>query len=1179
MKIKGSGSGFIGQIAQLRQTAERAHVKGRPGALEGRGRAGDKGPAQLAEIGVDAKLIKAHGASLGRAVKDLARLSASAAGRDAWQVKAFQRVLGQAHKVLGVQLSALEAPQRAAAAERTARALADLVDAPEVQGVAAFAISSAVGLLDSALRMEARRKIAFTSDEIAKLGEDAAATVKAMVTALAGRDGVPAALNILPRLVEELELTSVDLNGKGRAALVDQVRVFVQDTLPKTDVSLVHVAELAKGLSMGARAHPGEPGRVIADAQAAVFARAEAERVAVREFLAAPPQPQLAGLYAAMGAVLDGDRVGTHIAQLVVQSKGKVDLLPRQAPFHQDPAALDTVAQLLRLAAGGPGAAALLELVSTQGLPMLARPEVMQALKAAVEAGDLVAAARALFAGMPAGVDQAAFQAAVADLGKLSPQEALLVATAFHCGAPNLGPDTGLVLGLAQRVRRGGDRLGSELGEYARRWAAAAPYFNQQQALAAQRNALMAEVVANSPAVDPGHFQQTAITLAELAKHLPKADLPSLVGTTVSGPGVLDLTNPMGGFAVPPQATLRQLLPRLAGSAEDPSALARLAMQVALDVAYIQNGQHIQVARVVEDFGFAVANPGELHSAAVPRGQVDLRVQEGAGRGALGFLKGHPGLGVDLAFTAGRYLTGPQVAWLQEKVAGTKGLDTVRMLRDAIFGAVNLGRLDLVEALRTTNSPKPAVTAVIKELAQALRVGQLNTVPVDEIVAGLDAGEDPLAAIVAKKAAEALGGLDLAALAEGKVAPEGVAEIQALAPNVAELLQQYKTEFKSMDHEIDMGKLQPVLLEVLKSVVQGTWPAPKYEDAVGQRQMAALSPAQQAAWRQMTVVSAGGLQAAPVGPQVEEALTLVRGLAKTITEEARPPEGLKLEPQEAVRLREALNGVLAQLRAAEKGTDAHRALSAQAGPLSHQLAFVELHFALQAAAEAPDGTRALAELRPALEAGLRALRAYGATTSASVAEDVLYVARGLGAKGPASRTGRYAMDDDSLTGLIASHKSGCLSFGDRRRRWGLAGSLSDANTKMLRVMDGERQLFRTFMRMVPAKIGNYEGPILFIENPVGDSGGSQADRELMEAALHAKAEAMGIPAVGGNAKAPAGWKVLNQAQVAMTFDYGHTGLYHSDRLGQLKFQAQVDQPHPANTNAVVVVPPALADKF
>lgn len=1183
MKIKGTGAGFIGQMASLRQAPEgaKAKAKGRvDGGIPAPG-GGARGPAQLAELGVDAKVIKQHGADLGGALKDLGRLAAASAGRDAWQVKAFQRVLGQAHKMLGIQLTALAPAERKAAAQATAQAFADLVEAPEVRGLAPFALSAAVGLLDSALRMDARRKISFTSAELAQLGADAAATVRAMVGALAGRDGVATALNILPRLVEELELTSAGLNGKGRAALVEQVRVFVQDTLPRSEANLGDAAELAKEVSTRARQAPGKAGQVLAEAQAAIYAPLEGSRAELKARLAAPPQPAVAELYGALGAVLDANPAGpASLIDLVGRAQARLANLPAQAPFNQDPAGLAAVAELIRQAAGGPAVFGLLQVIADRGVMPPQTVEGMQALAAAVKAKDLGAAAQAMFAGLPAGVDPDAFKAAVADLGGLSPQEALLVAAAFFREAPNLGPDTGLVRGLTAQARSGRDQLLAELRGYAARWVAAAPRLANQPQLAAQRNTILAALVANTqgPTVDANHVQQAVGMLLELARSAPQADLAALVGPAASGqPGVLDLTNPKAGFVNPPLATLRQLLPRLAGSAEDQTGLLRLAMQVAKDVAFIQNGQGIQVPRVVEDFGRAIAEPAALHPAAAAKGQVALRAQQNV-RGALEYVKEHPELGVDLVFTAGVHLSGPQVAWLIEKLGATRGLDTLRMLRDAVFAAVNLNRLDLVEALRTTASPRPAVNAVLKELAQALRVNALNTVPVDALVAGLNAGQDPMAAIVAEKAAQALGGLDLNALGEGKVTEAGVAEIQSLAPNIAELLTQYQTNFKSMDAEIDMGKLAPVLKEVLKSVVQGTWPTPKYEDEVGRRQMGALSPAQQAAWRQMTVVTPGQAKPEAVGPQVQEALTLLKGLAKTITEEARLPADLELKPEALAQLRGQQAELLGRLREAPRGSDAHRALSREIGPVMNKLAFLELHFALQGLGEAKDGARALAELRPTLEAGQRALQKFGAKVSASAVEDVLYVARGLVKTNAVARTGRYAMDDDSLTGLIASHKSGCLSFGDRRRRWGLAGSLSDANTKMLRVMDGEKQLYRTFMRVLPARIGNYQGPVLFIENPVGDSGGSAADRDLMEAALHAKAAQMGIPAVGGQAKAPEGWKVLN-TQVNLTFDYGHTGLYHSDRLGQLKFQANVGQSMDSATHAVVVVPPGLADQF
>ena len=160
--------------------------------------------------------------------------------------------------------------------------------------------------------------------------------------------------------------------------------------------------------------------------------------------------------------------------------------------------------------------------------------------------------------------------------------------------------------------------------------------------------------------------------------------------------------------------------------------------------------------------------------------------------------------------------------------------------------------------------------------------------------------------------------------------------------------------------------------------------------------------------------------------------------------------------------------------------------------------------------------------------------------------------------------------------MIASHTSGCLSFGRKLARWGLAGPLADANTKMLRTFDGDRQVYRALMRMVPVEMAGYQGPALYVEGPRADGGGSPDDRHLLYKGLLAKASAMRVPVLRPE-NVPDSWNKQN-LNVTITYDYGHTGLYHSDDMGSRILQGNGGKPAKKEIYLTVAFPPGVGPK-
>lgn len=1170
-------------MAELRRT-KGAEAKNDPkGAAQagpvpaGAGKLG----APLAEAGVDAKLARRFGKDLRGAVGGLAKLFAAGKGLEAWQSKSFERVLGHSHKVLGALLSALPAEHRAEAATVTTEAWAKLAERPGLGSKLPFALSSAAGLVDSAVRMESRRKLDLAPKDLATLAKASTDQVVALLDAAAGRDGLVTMLNVLPRLVEELELNAQGLDAEARAALVEDVRILVQDTLPRSGATLGDAADLARAVSVAARRNPGETTKVL-DLAKRDFLAGRAEALAAAEAkVGAAPDAKLTAVYDALHAVLKANPAGPEsLFEATTQAQAVFAKIHKTAGgIPERLRALDALARFLVGAKATPSAEGALRMLARFGPKIIARPQLAGPLAEAAKDGAGDAIAKGVLTAMHGLFPRAQgtpWNEAMKFLDDLAPGEAAQVAFAHAEVADTVQADGDLVWALSQRVQSA-DSSAAELVGFARRWASVAPHVPAGP----QRGAMVAAIVGNArgEAVDANRVRTAINQLQQITAHMPQADAAALVGPGPNGePGMWALTEPEG-WASPPTPILHQLLPHTRGAKGDQHELARTAMQVAESAAHIQAGRNVQVPQIVADFGEAVRNPAALKSAVAAQGQVALRAQ--AAQPSLpAFAKAHEALPIDFVFTAGLRLTPDQMAWAVDTVDKAHGFEYARLLRDCVLGCVQAGRLDLMEGLRTAKSDGKAQRAVIREVAQAYRVGAARQQPFDGYIAGLAAGEDPVARAVADKTKAAFGDVDLVALAGGKIDnPAGLEEIQSLADNVGELFGQYKTEFKSMDADIDMGKLRPVLDGVLTSVLQGTWPKPKYEDEVGQRQMAALSPAQRAIWRQSTIVAAGGAApAAEPGPALDEAKALAKGLAKKIPEQARLPKGVNFDQASVDALRADLTETVAKLRESDKGTPEHRELSGKAGPLSLSLAVVEVQVALQNLGDEPDPA-AMQDLAPLIPSAARALRKLGATGCALAIGDLSHTLEDLRPAAVVPGSGKWAADQDSLTAMIDSHKSGCLSKGDRRRRWGLAGSLSDANTKMLRVFNGENQTYRTFLRVLPAKIGNYEGPVLFIENPVGDRGGTQEDRQLLEKTLLEKARRMGVPAVGGQNQAPDGWKVLRNPQVNLTFDPGHTGLYHSDRLGQQKRQNAQEPWQVQARNVSVCVPPELADKF
>jgi hypothetical protein len=230
------------------------------------------------------------------------------------------------------------------------------------------------------------------------------------------------------------------------------------------------------------------------------------------------------------------------------------------------------------------------------------------------------------------------------------------------------------------------------------------------------------------------------------------------------------------------------------------------------------------------------------------------------------------------------------------------------------------------------------------------------------------------------------------------------------------------------------------------------------------------------------------------------------------------------------------------------------------------LSLLELQQALEATIGAGETHPAaiMLRVRPALLSAAGVLAKRGGEGFRDTVDQILFATQDLKAT---PRQGRHAIDEDSFVALATSHTSGCLSphwsNGDPGRQWGLAGAIADANVRMLRVMEGDQQRYRGFIKFFPVTFRGYEGPMMWLDPPKNDGGGTPEDEALWYRAALNKAQAMGIPvAIGKNALDPNGYNPNRLAEagaalgltvregetVRVYADEGNSGVMHSDNL-------------------------------
>jgi len=453
----------------------------------------------------------------------------------------------------------------------------------------------------------------------------------------------------------------------------------------------------------------------------------------------------------------------------------------------------------------------------------------------------------------------------------------------------------------------------------------------------------------------------------------------------------------------------------------------------------------------------------------------------------------------------------------------------------------------MLDVVRTSTSTPKVLSATMTSIGLRFRAGE--AIEWKEIAAGLKAGGDPVADLAKKKGAAALKALGPVA-AVGNAGQEGIKDLQKAAQEIASITQY-----------VQRGEFEAPFTEALKQAAAGNWPEARYTSPVGKRQMAILTPAQQAVWRTRMVTPADGeILETEV---LREATPLVAGLAKALPKDLRlgGVQGveLKWDAATAKALIDLRDRTLDKMHKAEKGSDVHRRLGTQMGILSRNLAVIDLKLALSK----PTAADELPKLRPVLRNAIGPLRAFGADASVEAAYELLNTADlRARAKAPAMAVipakGKVAVDEDGLAALITSHIEGtCLNPINGFNRYGLVVGLTNANYRMLRVLNNGKQLTRSFVEFFQVDIpGHYKGPAVWVDFMNNGGGGTQQDYALAWRHILGKAIKMGVPLLGQHPPDQGQWlgplaklvDVLPQQQVTFHVQQGTTQKTHVDNL-------------------------------
>jgi hypothetical protein len=327
---------------------------------------------------------------------------------------------------------------------------------------------------------------------------------------------------------------------------------------------------------------------------------------------------------------------------------------------------------------------------------------------------------------------------------------------------------------------------------------------------------------------------------------------------------------------------------------------------------------------------------------------------------------------------------------------------------------------------------------------------------------------------------------------------------------------------------------------------------------IGKRQLDGLTREQIAIW--MTDDVTGKRDPAQAErAEVKHAFTLLRGLKEALPVEVSLDgdgfEDLAWDRATLDRLRAQQSELVDALHANERGSEEHRRLSGQIGPINRRVAVLDLYLHLdEMLAEPPDAVTALLAAKPLLESARSAVRRLGGRGSAEV---IGQIRDATGTIQTSPREGRHVTDENTLDGYFRAFTGGCLRVDNGSNKVSLIEHIAGAQYKIARGFNGDALEARGFARLYrfsfPGWTHKHGIQLDILREGGGGTNLNAETRRMMHEHMLAKAEAMGVPYLTSDDAAlqlaeERGLEVLKSEKVAFHVDHGHTGLHHAQNI-------------------------------
>jgi hypothetical protein len=442
----------------------------------------------------------------------------------------------------------------------------------------------------------------------------------------------------------------------------------------------------------------------------------------------------------------------------------------------------------------------------------------------------------------------------------------------------------------------------------------------------------------------------------------------------------------------------------------------------------------------------------------------------------------------ELRLTAHLHLPRADVDSLAEVISRCHSHGAIRELRDVVFACVEHDRRDLILSAIEGVSAKQEYLPSLHEVSQAFRQ---RTLSAHALALALTSNPTLTPIAIDVRSALVKLGVDVS-----RATDEGLAEVEGWLPE-AERLKAHVLAYAQAHGPREKRRFiraSQVLVETLQEIVEGRWPAARYEGSIAEQLLQGLSDASCSAWREVfdrtysTLVrfdesnwSSIAMQLQELGARAQE-LALAAGIR---VDQAR------LEELEVQKI-ELVNA---------------RASNREIGPVMNELNL--LRFILS-----PKTT-------PSDAAGVEAMfAAASAGVSAAKHHRFADLAAALAALHPVVKAATDAsvskvrvVDSDAPWAFLKTFVGErCLVPGNASSS-GLIGYIANADTRHLLAYKGDKLVARSLMFVRPIRTRRFEGRALFLDYPLAPNTGSAAPDEcvsLIRAALD-KAKLMNVP--------------------------------------------------------------------